>query len=134
MSYPLRYAESAKRHRQAADLLFDGPRKEVAGYLYGIAAECAVKRVMQLSGMNPLPESQRREDAFYAHFPTLKTLLSRQVQGRRHGELEKLSRDGSFMREWDTDMRYAGKADIDAKLIGGWRADAERAVNLMDGP
>lgn len=132
MGYPLRYAESARRHKQAADALFDGPRKEVAGYLYGIAAECAVKQLMSDSGMRPLGDSERREDAFYAHFPSLKTMLLR-AHGRRQGELVRLSRDGSFMRQWDTDMRYTGRADIDGKLVEGWKTDAETALKLMEG-
>lgn len=132
MGYSRSYALSSKRHRQAADELYAGPRKDVAGYLYGVAAECAVKELMRLSGMMPLSEELRREDPFFVHFPKLKTLLALRATGRRQGELEKLSRDGSFMREWDTDMRYAPKEDIPEKMVEGWRRNAALALSMME--
>jgi hypothetical protein len=110
-----------------------GHRKDVAGYVYGVATECAVKELMRASGMRPRPENERRDDPFYAHFPALKTLLTRLAQGRRQGDLEKLARDGAFMNQWDTDMRYAPKEDISDKQVEGWKADAERALLMMEG-
>lgn len=124
---------SARRHRQAADELYAGDRKDVAGYLYGIATECAIKQLMRVSRMEPLAEERRREDPFFAHFPSLKTLLAQRAYGRRQGDLEKLSRDGSFMKEWNTDMRYTSKEDIPEKLVEGWKRDAQRAIALMEG-
>lgn len=88
---------AARRHFLAAQVLYDdaGPGhrpgcRAVAGYLFGIAGELAVKRMMQNSGMKPLPEVDRRDDPFFAHFPTLRTLLGT-ASGRRQGELRKLS-------------------------------------------
>lgn len=63
---------AAFRHLQAAEMLANTDRRDVAGYLFGIAAECALKHMMASSGMRPLPESQRRDDPFYAHFEELK--------------------------------------------------------------
>lgn len=133
MGYSLHYAESARRHFQAAELLYVGPRRDVAGYLYGIAAECGVKEMMRKSGMRPLPEAERRADPFFAHFPALKTLLSLQVKGRRAGALQKLASDGSFMSHWDTDMRYTRKEDVLEKQVERWKTDAERALREMVG-
>jgi hypothetical protein len=133
MGYSQHYAESAGRHFQAAELLYVGPRRDVAGYLYGIAAECAVKAMMREFGMRPLPEAQRRDDAFFAHFPALKTLLSQHAQGRRAGELRKLASNGAFMSNWDTDMRYTRKEDVTDKQVGKWKTDADRALRAMKG-
>jgi hypothetical protein len=133
MGYSLSYVRSAQRHLQAAALLYDGDRRDVAGYLYGIAAECSVKEMMRESGMRPLAEAQRREDPFFAHFPVLKTLLSLQVKGRRAGDLRKLASDGGFMSHWDTDMRYSPKEDVPEKHVEKWKADAERAWRAMKG-
>jgi hypothetical protein len=48
MSFHPNLPEAARRHLHAADLLCDEPRhrKDVAGYLYGIAAECAIKQML----------------------------------------------------------------------------------------
>jgi hypothetical protein len=133
MAYSQSYKASAHRHGQAADLLDIGPRRDVAGYVYGVAAECAVKQLMRASGMKPLSETDPRVDPFYVHFPRLKTLLAEQVHGRRQGDLEKLARDGSFMSEWDTEMRYAPQADITDKQVDRWKASAKRVLSLMEG-
>jgi hypothetical protein len=75
MSYSRDFRSSAHRHLEAAHLLTEGTppngRPDVGGYLYGIAAECALKQIMRDSGMRELPPDQRRDDPFYSHFPEL---------------------------------------------------------------
>jgi len=66
---------AAYRHLQAAERLRSTDRKDVAGYLFGIAAECALKQMMLASGMRPRREEERRNDPFYAHFESLKSML-----------------------------------------------------------
>jgi hypothetical protein len=82
MAYSRELQSAARRHQMAAHRLQEGERPHerrchvaVAGYLYGIAAECALKEIMRQSGMRPLAVEERRDDPFYAHFPQLKTLL-----------------------------------------------------------
>lgn len=133
--YSVQLAKSAQRHWNAAVSLHHeekGGSPSVAGYLFGVAAECAVKQIMRESGMTPLPQAQRRDDPFFAHFPELKTLLRNKVQGRRAGELRAWCEDGSFMRDWDTDMRYAPSKDIETKDVEKWREDANRVIAAMN--
>lgn len=47
----------------------------VAGYLFGLAGELAIKQIMIESGMRPKTPKGQRDDPIYAHFPTLRTLL-----------------------------------------------------------
>jgi hypothetical protein len=133
--YSQQFSKSATRHLNAAVSLHhegQGGSPDVAGYLFGVAAECAVKQIMRESGMTPLPPNQRRDDPFYAHFPELKTLLRNTVQGRRAGELRAWCEDGVFMRDWDTDMRYAPSKDITKRDVERWREDATRAIAAMN--
>ncbi len=129
-------AKSARRHHAAATCLDEEERKakhgDVAGYLYGVAAECAMKEIMRDSGMRPLPPEQRREDPFYAHFPELKTLLRNTAYGRRAGELRKWSEDDNFMRDWDTDMRYAPAKDILRADVDRWALHATELLVAMN--
>jgi hypothetical protein len=74
---------SAHRHLNAAELLIGTHRKDIAGYLLGWAAECALKYMMQQAGIKELPPSQRQSDPYYAHFESVKTLLADSLQGRR---------------------------------------------------
>ncbi|WP_437626584.1 hypothetical protein [Sorangium sp. So ce1151] len=59
---------AAYRHLQAAEKLCSDPgsRRDVAGYLYGIAAECAIK---QMVIRVPLPPQHDKKAIEYAHFP-----------------------------------------------------------------
>jgi hypothetical protein len=131
MAYSQNFLASARRHLHAADHLDGTHRRDVAGYLYGVAAECALKEMMRQSGMRPLPIERKREDPFYAHFKSLKTLLRDQVKGRRQGELLKYATDPKFMQQWDTDMRYAPGTDIQSAWIDSWRDQARKIVQEL---
>ena len=60
MAYKSNYPAAARRHLDAADAPY-GPerRRVVAGYLYGIAAECALKALMKEAGLRPLGNDNR---------------------------------------------------------------------------
>ncbi|MFH1027229.1 MAG: hypothetical protein V1791_04430, partial [Pseudomonadota bacterium] len=76
MAYPICLEKAARRHFDAGEHLYNGThRKDVAGYLYGISAECAIKEIMSRIGIRPLKQQFRKKDAFFAHFPELKMLL-----------------------------------------------------------
>lgn len=105
--------------------------KAVAGYLYGLAGELAVKALMRNSGMAPLPPQERRDDPYYAHFPELKTQLRNTAQGRRSGELLAIANSNHF-QNWSTDMRYAPTAEVQHGWIEAWKASAHSLVETMD--
>ena len=137
MSYRIHLTNAARRHLRAADRLAEAGARpherchDVAGYLYGVSAECALKQIMRDSGYRPLLPERRREDPFYAHFPDLKTMLRDDLRGRRAGELRAFVESDSFMNEWSTDMRYAPKSDIRPELVDRWRKQAHEVVETM---
>lgn len=133
MSYSIDLANAAMRHYEAGEHLHSkSQRQDVAGYLYGIAAECAVKELMRRSGMRPKEPELRREDPFYAHFPELKTMLRNRIHGRNSQIIQRFI-EASFMHEWDTDMRYAPAKDIEARKIDRWREQAKQVIGAMQG-
>jgi hypothetical protein len=133
VSFSQDYAGSARRHREAADLLHQiDHRHDIAGYLYGVAAECACKALMAKSGMRPKPELGR-DDPFKCHFPALKTALREHAKGRRAEELRRFT-DTRFLHEWDTDMRYAPRKDISVAQVERWKRDAETILRRMEEP
>jgi hypothetical protein len=137
MAYTFNVENAARRHFMAAETLHAATGagtqpgcKAVAGYLFGLAGELAVKQMMRESGIQPLPDAQRRHDPFYAHFPDLKNLLLDHLSGRRAGPLLRVARSNSF-RNWDTKMRYAPTKDVPESRVDEWRADAKELVDQM---
>jgi len=66
MAFIPKMPEAARRDLQAAEQLDAGPRRDVAGYLYGIAAECAIKEMIKPIRV---PLEHDKDAIFYAHFP-----------------------------------------------------------------
>ena len=132
MGYTPDLASSARRHLLAAQELVNGKsRVDVAGYLFGIAAECAIKAMMIESGMRPKPETSRREDPFYAHFPQLRTMLRDSLSGRKASQIARFVFDDKFMSCWDTDMRYSHGRDVKDAWVVAWGQQARDAVSTI---
>lgn len=139
MAYRQDLSSAARRHLKAAQVLYETTGaglqpgcKAVAGYLFGLAGELAIKTAMRDSGMAPLPDAERNDDPFYKHFPALKTLLVETAKGRRAGELRKWAEQSQLFQHWDTAMRYAPTDDIVAGRVDAWKASAEELVERMD--
>lgn len=126
MTYKPDMPAAARRHLKAGDDLESG-RPDVAAYLFGIAAECALKALA-----TGLP-SARRNEIFYAHFPQLRTLLRDALQGRKAQLLRRLIEHDGFMNGWHVSMRYANENNLKAVPIKDWRSQAAEAIGLMEG-
>lgn len=138
MAYGKDLRGSARRHLKAATELdvvnSAGAQpgcRAVAGYLYGLAGELAVKEMMRNSGMTPLPPSERRADPYFAHFPELKSLLRDTAQGRRSGELLEIAKSNDF-QHWNTNMRYAPTANLSPGWLTAWKESACELVEKME--
>lgn len=139
MAYSHNYQISARRHLKAAEVLYalnsggtQPGAKAVAGYLYGLTGELAVKQIMHQSGMRPLANDQRRNDPYYKHFPELKSFLLDTATGRRSGELLQMARNTQIFKEWNTDMRYAPTLEIPSVRVDGWQQDAKKLIEQME--
>jgi hypothetical protein len=122
---------AAFRHLEAANELAKTRRRDVAGYLYGLAAECGVKAMMQEASLRPLPLQERRNDPFYAHFPELRSMLRDSLSGRRYATLLQFVSNDAFMSQWSTSMRYSnGKQILDA-WIDAWASQARQVISSM---
>lgn len=136
MAYGYDMAGAARRHLKAGFTLQTEQQpglkpgsRAVSGYLFGLAAELAVKHMMTVSGMKPNPDD-KRSDPFYAHFPHLRRMIGDTAQGRLQGRLSQISRSAIF-DNWSTDMRYAPTSDIDDRWIDKWSEQAEQLVDKM---
>src|SRR5260370_40637662 len=112
MAFTPSLVAAAHRHRAAAAVLESGSRRDVAGYLYGIAAECAVKALMLEAGLRPVQQSNTSGDPFFAHFPELRTLLRERQLGRIGSRLVRYINDDSFMNHLNLRMLYCDRKEI----------------------
>jgi hypothetical protein len=119
---------SARRHLEAANVLSEHRKNDVAGYLFGVAAECAIKAMMQDARIPVLPKEKRRDDPYFAHFPELRTMLRDMQLGRSATPLMKYIADDSFMNNWSTDMRYSHGREILDRWVSTWAEQARQAV------
>ncbi|NII75859.1 hypothetical protein FHW84_004470 [Dyella sp. SG562] len=140
MAYGQDLPGSARRHYAAAEKLYVAPKPgdapgniAVAGYLYGISAEVAVKQLMIKSGMRPITSGDgESRDAFFVHFPDLKTLLRDQAQGRLSGRLLVFARDESLMQHWNIRMRYAAANEVKMDWVDRWKVSAKSLIEDME--
>ncbi|WP_248345559.1 hypothetical protein [Anaeromyxobacter paludicola] len=125
MAYSIDMRGAARRHLDAADKLALAQREDVAGYLYGIAAECAVKAMAQT-----LP-CARDKEILMAHFPDLRTLLREALTGRTAVPLLRILENDAYLNEWEIRVRYAPSREVRNKPLNGWAEQARRTVNMM---
>jgi hypothetical protein len=129
MAFAIDMPAAARRNLAAAEILMRGDRKDVAGYLYGLAAECALKAMMRESGCLPLPtDTSTRDNPYFAHFPELRTMLRDCLRGRRGTPLIGFVNNDAFMSNWSTRMRYSHGRDISERWIDEWSLQARQAV------
>jgi hypothetical protein len=129
MAFPPNMKAAAHRHLNAAELLNTGHRRDVAGYIYGIAAECALKAMMLDAGFRPTGD--RKNDPFFLHFPELRTALLDSLGGRRANTLARFVNNPSFFSQWAIDMRYCKGDEISGKWVDSWSDQALQAVGAI---
>jgi hypothetical protein len=139
MAYGTDLQNAARRHLLGAHILHDQSTpgaqpgcKALAGYVYGLAAELAIKEIMRQSGIPRLAPDKRKSDPYWKHFPDLKDLLALQLRGRREGELRKYVEDKNLFANWSIGMRYARTDDVNPAWIAKWKKSAEDLIVRMN--
>lgn len=116
--------KAANRNWAAAERLrnSEAPDRTTAGYLYGFAAECAIKALYR-----EIPwTTDSRDGPVYAHFPRLKDTLRDAISGRGAARLARFTNQ-HFMEGWAIDIRYSDGQRPDETTLVRWRMDADSA-------
>lgn len=116
---------AANRHYEDACMLQNDRRYDNAGYHFGLAAECAIKKKLRDFG------TLMNDPAIWKHWPELRELASLALQGRKAAPTRQLVERASFMQRWDIAMRYSANGTIDATAAGRWQEDANQALGLL---
>lgn len=125
MAYDLELEQAAIRHYQDGAALKDRKRFDNAGYHFGFAAECAVKRKLQTLGVSG------GEAVQWAHFPEMRQLALQTLSGRSAAQLRVMLEHDNFMQGWSVKMRYSCNESIDEKTVDRWRDNANDAIGLL---
>lgn len=139
LAYSIKLEVAARRHLAAAEKLYTEPHSAgtengntaVAGYLFGLAGEMALKKIMADAGIRCV-DGNRREDPYYSHFPELIRLSRLAATGRRGSSVLLAIQDPALFGNWDIQMRYAPTSDIRPDWVVRWREHARRLVGRME--
>lgn len=129
LAFMIDMATAARRNLDAAIRLETDRKDMVAGYLFGIAAECAIKAMMAHLYL-PIPRD-RTEDPRYAHFPELLVLLRDQMSGRQSAVLNRYIQDQRFLQGWSIRIRYSDGRNLSSAQLKSWSQQARDVVSLM---
>lgn len=127
MAYTSNMKAAAVRLYESADRLHGNGQRHVAAYLFGLAAECALKHVA--AGI----PTGGGGDLQWLHFPELRSALRKLLSGRSADGLRRLVERQDFLNQWEIRIRYARKEDINDKPIDEWKAHACEALGIMMG-
>ena len=125
------YFDAHERHWDDAETLFDLERWANADHLYGLAAECGLKRLMLAFGMPFDAKSntpEKREDRVHADgiWPRYESYRSGHPQGVRFG-----LPTASPFDDWHVSQRYAHQTGFDEDRAKHHRQGAGLVNRLM---
>jgi len=125
------FLDAHERHQDDAERLFSAGRYANADHLYGIAAECGLKRLMVRFGMEVHPATGSpvaRDDREHA-----KNIWAR-FEGYRSGKVEGtdygLPSPNPF-DNWDVSDRYAHQSNFNQISVQPHRAGAAAVCELI---
>ena len=126
------FHDAHKRHWRDAERLFSARRWANADHLYGLAAECGLKRLMRAFGMpfdagrdRPQQDSDRKHaDGVWARYDTYRAACR---QGANYG----LPPSNPF-QNWNISQRYAHQREFDQERVDDHREGAKQVQELLN--
>ena len=125
------FFDAHERHNQDADLLFNSQRWANADHLYGMAAECGLKRIMQALGMplNPTTSSPAQRDD-WVHADGAWARFESYRSGHHQGAGYVLLTSSPF-NDWRVSQRYAHRSNFAAARAQAHQAGANQVMGLI---
>lgn len=117
---------AANRHYEDACALQSALRFDNAGYHFGLAAECALKKKLIDFGVPQGDPAIRK-----LHWPELRESALLALRGRQAAPARRLLERDNFMQRWHVAMRYSESGTIASTEANRWRGDANDALGLL---
>lgn len=125
------FLDAHERHWGDAERLFQAQRWANADHLYGMAAECGMKRLMLAFGMNVNPTTGNPLDnKDYKHAKNIWARFESYRTGHAQGAGYALPAGNPF-GNWDVSDRYAHQSNFDQARAQGHQAGALTIRNLI---
>ena len=123
------FLDAHERHWKDAESLFSANRFANADHLYGMAAECGLKRLMMRFGMGTAPLTGspiKQDDRVHANivWDRFESYRSGKVEGASYG----LPMQNPFS-DWRAEQRYAHQSNFDQQLA---RAHQDGAIVVRE--
>jgi hypothetical protein len=126
------YQDAHERHWGDAELLFRAQRWANADHLYGMAAECGLKRLMLVFGMpydttrdRPSHKADREHaKGIWARFESYRC-------GHHQGAGYVLPNASNPFHDWDVSQRYAHQSNFDQARSESHQAGAQVVSGLV---
>jgi len=126
---PVDFFDAHKRHWEDAERLFGGQRWPNADQLYGISAECGLKKLMMRFGMrldadgSPGGADKVHADRIWARYESYRS-------GHPVGGSFALPTPNPFS-DWNVSQRYAHSSDVDQTRAQSHRNAAQAVEGLV---
>jgi hypothetical protein len=125
------FLDAHRRHSRDADYLFSASRLANADHLYGMVAECGLKRLMMAFGMQTDDTGapvDRKKDWIHAEkvWMRYEAYRSGPVQGQQYG----LPSSNPF-NDWEAKQRYAQEQCFDHARVAPHQAAAHMVCELV---
>lgn len=125
------FLDAHERHWEDGERLFEAQRWANADHLYGMAAECGLKRLMLAFGM-PYDIAQDRpdKDQDRKHANGIWSRFESYRSGHNQGAGYTLTMPNPFA-DWDVAQRYAHHSNFDQARVQSHQAGAQLVCDLI---
>jgi hypothetical protein len=121
------FLEASKRHYRDAEFLQSDVRLPNAAQLFGFAAECGVKALIEKVLNKPLPpEYEKHANALVNLLRNLQVLVNGRQNAKYLAGIKRFKAFGS----WLVEHRYQSEANIPLKHMQAW-ADAAKEIQII---
>lgn len=131
MSHALDYTDSYSRHWEDAELLYGNERWANADQLYGFSAECGLKAVMVVLGMQ-VDDAGPVEPKYRKHVQDLWPIFQQFAADRYGSKYIPLLPDGEPFSDWSHHDRYAHRENFDKTNVEPHREAAQEIRRMVE--
>lgn len=131
MPCPADFTDAHYRHWEDAELLYDNGRWSNADQLYGFSAECGLKAVMVVLGMQ-VDVTGRVEKKYREHAQKLWPIFVQFAADRNGSQYMALLPNGEPFSDWSHHDRYAHRKHFDKANVDPHRRAAQGIQNMVE--
>lgn len=124
------FHDACLRHFEDAERLYNAERWANADHLFGISAECGLKRLMVAFGMETKSSGDPKEEKYKVHADKIWDRYETFRSGRPQASGYGLDGENSF-GNWHATQRYALQSEFDRGRVSPHRDAAGRVRSLL---